>query len=230
MLTALMSGDFEELWELLLDMAIYTLPIIVVSLTFHELAHAFISYKLGDPTAKEEGRLTFNPLKHIDPVGFVLLLLFGFGWAKPVPVRLRWYKHPKLDFAITALAGPIANLVLALLGALLLPLFMLLLAQFNNVFTGYLVNFLFEFIYMNVALAVFNLIPIPPLDGSRIIMAFLPDRIYVAVLKYERYISIGLMVLIVTGLLDKPLTAAISFVFTPFYKLATAIFELIIGI
>ena len=230
MLAALMSGDFGGLWERLLNMVIYNLPIIVVALTFHELAHAFISYKLGDPTAKEEGRLTFNPLKHIAPVGFVLLLLFGFGWAKPVPVRLRWYKNPKLDFAITALAGPIANLVLALLGALLLPLSMLLLAQFNNVFTGYLVNFLFEFIYMNVALAVFNLIPIPPLDGSRIIMAFLPDRIYVTVLKYERYISLGLMVLIVTGLLDKPLTAAISFVFTPFYKLATAIFELIIGI
>ncbi len=230
MLSAIMSGDFGGLWERLLNMVIYNLPIIVVALTFHELAHAFISYKLGDPTAKEEGRLTFNPLKHIDPVGFVLLLLFGFGWAKPVPVRLRWYKHPKLDFALTALAGPASNLLLALFGALVMPFFALLYYNAGNVFTNYLLQFFDGFVYLNVALAVFNLIPIPPLDGSRIIMAFLPDRIYVAVLKYERYISIGLMVLIVTGLLDKPLTAAISFVFTPFYKLATAIFELIIGI
>lgn len=230
MLSAIMSGDFSGLLERLLDMVIYTLPIIVVSLTFHELAHAFVSYKLGDPTAREEGRLTFNPLKHIDPIGFIMLLIFGFGWAKPVPVRLRWYKHPKRDFALTALAGPVANLVLALLGALLLPLSALLYFYFNNVFTDWLVSFFNLFIYMNVGLAVFNLIPIPPLDGSRIVMAFLPDRAYITVLKYERYISIALMVLIITGLLETPLTAAISFVCTPFYKLATALLGLFAGI
>ena len=229
MLSAIMSGDFSGLLERLLDMVIYTLPIIVVSLTFHELAHAFVSYKLGDPTAREEGRLTFNPLKHIDPIGFIMLLIFGFGWAKPVPVRLRWYKHPKRDFALTALAGPVANLVLALLGSLLLPLSALLYFYFNNVFTDWLVSFFNLFIYMNVGLAVFNLIPIPPLDGSRIVMAFLPDRAYVTVLKYERYISIALMVLIITGLLETPLTAAINFVCTPFYKLATALFGLFVG-
>ncbi|MBQ2945136.1 MAG: site-2 protease family protein [Clostridia bacterium] len=210
---------------------IYILPIVIISLTLHELFHALASHLLGDPTAKNEGRLTLNPLKHIDPLGFIMIVLFGFGWAKPVPVRLQWFEKPKRDFALTAAAGPAANLLLALFGVILYGIALALgeLTKINAA-TLYFLSFSFYFIHINVGLALFNLIPVPPLDGSRIIMSFLPNRIYFNVLKYERVIMIALFILIALGIFDGPLNYLINTVASPLFALGSELGIFIIKI
>jgi len=166
----------------------------LLCITIHELAHGFTAYKLGDRTAKDMGRLTLNPIKHIDPLGLLMMLVMRFGWAKPVPVNMRNFKHPKRYMAITALAGPVSNILLAIV-------FMLLFGLFFTSFTGFdagatIADILFNAIYISIALAVFNMLPIPPLDGSKVLFSVLPEESYIKLMRYERFGMIALMVII----------------------------------
>lgn len=177
------------------------LPIMLLALSLHETAHGWVAWRCGDPTARNLGRLTLNPLKHLDPVGFLFLLIFGYGWAKPVPINTRYFRKPKRDMALTAAAGPAANLLLGLFNTVLYGIFWgLYVAQIALGATGGLVTFLevltLTFFYsaaINFMYMLFNLIPVPPFDGSRIALAFLPDRIYFGIMRYERQIMFGLL-------------------------------------
>ena len=188
--------------------ALYVVPAILISLTFHEFGHAYAAYKMGDPTARNLGRMTLNPLAHIDPIGFILLVLFGFGWAKPVPVDMRNFKNPKRGMALTALAGPVSNVVLAYVAVVILNFLFFWLDNFGG---GWLLMGLMQFfIYVEIisaGLAVFNVFPIPPLDGSKVLFALLSDRAYDKLMRYERYGMGLLMLLLITGLIDTPLGA-----------------------
>lgn len=178
---------------------------ILLCLTFHELSHGLIAYKLGDPTAREKGRLTLNPIKHIDPLGFILMLTVHVGWAKPVPVDMRYFKKPKQGMALTALAGPVSNFVMALLAGALLSLLI------SFAWTPFLLlYFLADLVIMNVGLGIFNLFPIPPLDGSKVLFSFLPTKAYLTILRYEKYVMGALMLLLWFGIFDKPLNWLIA--------------------
>ena len=197
---------------------LFVVPCVLIALTFHEFAHGYMAYKLGDPTAKNFGRLTLNPLKHLDPIGTICMIFFHFGWAKPVPINSRYFKKPGRDMALTAAAGPIMNFILAFFGVLvcriLTKIFVAFPAQSDFVYyIQYAALTLFSYFHMlNLSLGVFNLIPIPPLDGSRIFYIFLPPRWYFGVMKYEKYIQLALLVLLWTGLLSRPLSAAVSWI------------------
>ncbi len=191
-----------------------SLPIILLSLSLHETAHAIAANKLGDPTAKNLGRITLNPLKHLDPIGFICMLLCGFGWANPVPINSRNLKKPRRDMALAAAAGPVSNLLLAFVFVILIKIsFMLMPDYFVSVKTFELANILIEFlsigVSLNITLAVFNLLPVPPLDGSRMLYVFLPQKQYFGLMKYERYISLGIMFLLLFGVLD-PIISFVS--------------------
>ncbi len=183
--------------------------VLLTAIPIHECAHAWASNKLGDPTAKNLGRLTLNPLPHLDLIGSVLMLFTGFGWAKPVPVTTRNFKNVKKGMILTALAGPAANILLALLSLILYKLwcyflYPLLAIQFP---TASAIAPIFDILcLLNSNLAVCNLIPIPPLDGSRVLTAVLPARLYYKVMQYEQYIIYGVFIILMLGWLDGPLS------------------------
>jgi len=169
-------------------------PMVLLALSFHEVAHGYVAWKCGDPTAYNMGRLTLNPKKHLDLAGTLCMLVFGFGWAKPVPINTRYFRNPKRGMALSAIAGPAANLLLGLIFSLLSGICLYL----NN--AGYLLSvtyWAFQLFYigaqLNFLFMVFNLLPIPPFDGSRIALAFLPTKLYFAVMRYERQIMIGIL-------------------------------------
>lgn len=208
------NGDIRSyVTQLLLS-----LPIVFLALSLHETAHGYAAHKLGDPTAYNLGRLTLNPLKHLDPIGFVCMVLFGFGWAKPVPINTRYFKKPKRDMALTGAAGPISNLLLAAVFTVLLKLAYegLFFASYPSDFWAqmafYLLIFLFYGVRLNVTLAIFNLIPVPPLDGSRILLAVLPYQLYYKIMKYENIIYIALMALLFLGVLTPVLNLVTDFI------------------
>ena len=210
------SGNAESL-KLSIAIALLSIPIFLLALSLHEAAHGFVANKLGDPTAKLYGRLTLNPFKHFDVIGFVMLMLVGFGWAKPVPIDTRNFKKPKRDMAISAVAGPISNLLLALVFTVFFKLFSLAYsnpaiddALFLSTPWRLLGIFLYYGIRLNVMFAVFNLLPIPPFDGSRLVLAVLPSHIYFKIQKYERYIMLVLIILLFTGILNVPLSFCID--------------------
>ena len=188
-----------------------TLLTIFLVLPLHECAHGFIAHKLGDDTAKREGRLTLNPLVHIDYIGAALMLLVGFGWAKPVPVNSRYFKDPKKGMALTALAGPVSNLLAAIVAGLIRNGFLALIAKEVLPWTDFMMYVLmfFQFlVYINIGLAVFNFLPVPPLDGSKILMAFLPDKYIFWIAQREQMISMILFVVIMMGGLNGILSVA----------------------
>ena len=199
--------DFSYLIEILLSVV----PALFC-ITFHELSHGFVAYLLGDDTAKKQGRLTLNPIRHIDVTGLLMMIVFRFGWAKPVPVNMRKFKNPKRGMALTALAGPVSNLLLAVVFIFLYGL--LYFRVGDTTIGGYLLQMLSLGACISVGLAVFNFIPIPPLDGSKVLFSVISDEAYYKLMKYERYGSILMVVLIATGILSRPLSAAVTAVIT----------------
>ena len=204
MLSALLSGEKIDFITVLVYV-LSSLAVIFLTLPIHEFAHAFTADKLGDPTPRYQRRLTLNPFAHIDYFGALCILLFGYGWAKPVQVNAYNFKNSKTGMALVALAGPLSNLVLAFVSGLLLNVAVLLLYNTGLTLFFYLMLFFRYIAQINVYLAVFNLIPVPPLDGSRILGVILSSKTYFKIMQYERYIYIILMALLFTGALDVPL-------------------------
>lgn len=198
--------DFGSLRDMLLR-----LVSVFLCLTVHETCHGLAAYALGDPTAKSQHRLSLNPLHHIDWLGLVMMFVAGFGWAKPVPVNPNYFKKPKQGMALTALAGPASNFLLALL-----LLFGARLMYTHAVYTPLnqaIFDFLLDTAILSIGLGLFNLVPIPPLDGSKVLFSLLPDRAYDAVLRFERYGMILLWVLVLLDVGEAYFTQAIVWVY-----------------
>ena len=205
-----------------------SLIVIFLVLPVHEFAHGLVAVWLGDKTPRYEGRLTLNPLAHIDYIGAAAILIFGFGWAKPVRVNMRNFKKPKLGMAITALAGPLSNIIFAFISLCILKGVYLL--NINQTVFTYIWFLLYYLVVINIALAVFNLIPIPPLDGSRLLNVFLPDRIYYRIMQYEQYLIIGVLVLLWVGVLDIPMEFLRNLIFSGLDALTYFIFGIKTGV
>ena len=197
------SSDIQDVvYKLLISLIIS-----LVALPIHEYAHGYAAYRMGDNTAYRQGRLTLNPLVHIDPLGTLALVLFGFGWAKPVQINPLNFENPKKGMMLSALAGPLSNVGLAFISMVFyklsyIPVYM----GISGAFIMTVQTFLLYMISINITLAVFNFIPIPPFDGSRIATYFLPQRIYFKIMQYEDIIFIGLLVILWLGFLDGPIS------------------------
>ena len=180
----------------------------LVCITLHELSHGYTAYLLGDDTAKSRGRLTLNPIKHMDVMGLLMMLVFHVGWAKPVPVNMYKFKNPKRGMALTALAGPMSNLVIAVVfmfvsGLLYIPLY-------SSGVGYFFLGMLQLTAYISIGLGLFNLIPIPPLDGSKVLFSLMSDEKYYKLMRYERYGGILMLILVASGIIGRPLSSLIS--------------------
>ena len=191
-------------WSVLTDILMSVIPALLC-ITLHELSHGYVAYRLGDNTAKNMGRLTLNPIKHIDIVGLIMMVAFKFGWAKPVPVDMRNFKHPKRDMALTALAGPLANVLICCMFLFVYGLIYLPCTLSGSSFLGDVMDMVYITAYLSIALAVFNIIPIPPLDGSKVLFSLMSDADYYKLMRYERYGMLLLLILIATNVLADPL-------------------------
>lgn len=224
----LQGGDPLEIVIRLLTV----IPAVLLALVLHETAHGYVAFRLGDPTAKALGRLTLNPAKHLDLVGTILMLVTGYGWAKPVPVNARYFKNPKKGMALTALAGPVTNLSLGLVFAFLYALFYVLFYRHYyavaiagstallDILAFMLILFCGNFAMINVSYAIFNLFPVPPFDGSRVLLLFLPQKWYFAVMRYEKVLMLIVLIGMASGVLWTPIASVIDFVFAAFIDLA----------
>ncbi|MFW2367679.1 MAG: site-2 protease family protein [Desulforhopalus sp.] len=191
-------------------------PPLLLALTFHEFAHGYIAYRLGDPTAQNAGRLTLNPLSHLDPLGTIAFFFIKFGWAKPVPVNPVYFRNPKKDMLWVALAGPLTNLALAVISAILTKGVWFIAANlpYSGTAEAILVPInamLVASVWINLVLCIFNFLPIPPLDGSRILTGLLPNKLALSYLQLERYGFIIILVLAFSGVLSKVILPIISF-------------------
>lgn len=203
----LLNGLVQWLRQLQLGGLLDTVVLVAASLlciTIHETCHGLAACWMGDDTARRMGRLSLNPLRHVDLMGLLMMALVRFGWAKPVPVDMRKFRNPKAGMALTALAGPVSNVLLAVLAVVLRAAALVLLYRYGGAWS-YAVQFLEYVAILSAGLAVFNLFPIPPLDGSKVIFSLLPGRYYEKLMRYERYGMLLLMVLLFLGILDTPL-------------------------
>ena len=215
-----MSGYLQTFWEqfnwsALLD-AVLRILSVLICLTVHETSHGLAAYALGDPTAKRMKRLSFNPLHHIDWLGLASMMICGFGWAKPVPVDMRHFKNPRLGMAVTALAGPISNFLLALVlmfGASLIQFPTTAVYTPGRALAFTCFEFLLSTAILSIGLGLFNLVPIPPLDGSKVLFSILPERAYYTLMRFERYGMLILMLIIWLDLGGNYLTDAIAAVY-----------------
>lgn len=201
-----------------------TIPAVVIAISLHEAAHGLMSYKLGDPTPKKDGRLSLNPLKHFDPIGTLCLIFFHFGWAKPVMVNPYYYKNKKQGMVLVALAGPFMNFLIAFISIFSMTLIAKL-TLLNGIWI-YLFFFLMYLATINIGLGIFNLIPVPPLDGSKVLGVVLPNDKYFKYMQYEQYGMIILVILLFAGILDRPFNLASGFLTNAMQTLSIAIINL----
>jgi Zn-dependent protease len=212
-------------------------PILLIALPVHEFAHGWVAYKMGDPTAKYAGRLTLNPFKHLDLMGVIMMYVVGFGWAKPVPVNSVYFKDRRKGMILVSLAGPLSNLILGFLSMFLWGIFVKLvdvgLIAANTAFMANLIinvqDFFQTLVIVNISLAVFNLFPIPPLDGSRLISSFIPEESYYRFARYEQYIGLAflaIVVLVPNNIIGK----IISFFAIPIYNSMATVTQFFLGI
>jgi Zn-dependent protease len=205
-------------WSYLVSMLTAVIPALIC-ITLHEVSHGYVAHLMGDNTAKDAGRLSLNPIKHIDIMGLLMMVIFKVGWAKPVPINMYNFKNPKRGMAVTALAGPVSNLLIAIIflflyGILYLPM------NAGSTFVQEILSMVETTAYLSIGLAVFNIIPIPPLDGSKVLFSVLSDNNYYKLMRYERYGMLALLVLVSTGVLGKPLDSAITYVYDKMFFIA----------
>lgn len=207
-----MINYFQNLdWSVLYNL-LYSIVPALIALTFHEYCHGRVALALGDTTAKDMGRLSLNPIKHIDFFGLLMMAWVGFGWAKPVPVNMRRFKNPKKGMALTALAGPVSNIVLAMVLLFVYGLVWPFL-HVNDGFGYFILFTLSRTAFISVCFAIFNILPIPPMDGSKVLFSILPDNAYFKLMRYERYGIVILMLIIFLGVINGPFTTAANYLF-----------------
>ena len=191
-------------WDVLLELLV-TAAAAILCITVHETCHGLAALAMGDPTAKRMGRLSLNPLKHVDLMGLAMMVIARFGWAKPVPINPGYFKHPKPGMALTALAGPVSNVFLSALAAAGYTVSVYYAWLLDLSALEWLGEFFYLVFHLSAGLAVFNILPVPPLDGSKVLFAVLPEQLYWKLMRYERYGMLLLMALLLTGFLDIPL-------------------------
>jgi len=209
--------NFDNIGTILSSAVMSIIPALIC-ITFHELAHGFTAYRLGDNTAKEMGRLTLNPIKHIDIFGLLMMMFFRFGWAKPVPVNMQNFKRPKWYMAVTAIAGPLSNLILAAIVLIIYGFLFESLGGFYAQGAGAVAREIIEnTAYISIALAIFNLVPIPPLDGSKVLFSLLSEGMYYKLMRYERYGIIVLILILNTPFFRSTIGQLTSTLFSNFF-------------